>query len=273
VNIILGLVVFLLIFATVAVVFFNINLIELRAELNNTKMQLELQLTQQQQESQTQIDKVGQNLEATQASLEVQLSELKASASSDFSGIIEGAVKAVVSIQTDVAQGSGFIISNEGYIITNAHVLNGAHWVRALTYEDGLKDASLIGYDGKMDVAVLKISGSHDSLEFEDSNDVKVGEKVVAIGNPLGLSFSVSEGIVSALNRPGLNNIEAYIQTDVSLNPGNSGGPLVNKKGKVIGINNFKVGNSEGLGFALEADAAVKAINQISMQALNVSIA
>jgi len=86
--------------------------------------------------------------------------------------------------------------------------------------------------------------------------------------NPFGLSFSVTEGIVSSLDRPGPAGDEVYIQTDVPLNPGNSGGPLINKKGKVIGINNFKIADSENLGFALESNEAVKVINEISQSEL-----
>ena len=86
---------------------------------------------------------------------------------------------------------------------------------------------------------ILKIEGNYPFLKFEDSANVRIGEKVIAIGNPLGLSFSVSEGIVSAKDRLGQNNLPAYIQTDAALNPGNSGGPLVNIKKEIIGINNF----------------------------------
>ncbi len=275
VNILLGLVVFLLVFTVAAMVLLNLNIMDLSRELNQTKgelSQLEIRLEEQGLETQSQIGVIEMNLEETQADLEGQFAELKASASADFSGIIEAAVKSVVSIKTDVAQGSGFIISEDGYVITNTHVLNKASFAKALTSDGNLRDAGLIGYDAVLDVAVLKISGSFDSIEFGDSDDVRVGEKAIAIGNPLGLSFSVSEGIVSALDREGPNGENVYIQIDVPLNPGNSGGPLVNKKGEVIGINNFKVGNSEGLGFALEADTAVKVINEISMKALNISI-
>ena len=104
---------------------------------------------------------------------------------------------------------------------------------------------------------------NYNYLKFDDSSKLQVGEKTIAIGNPLGLSFSVSEGIISALKREGPNNIPAYIQIDVPLNRGNSGGPLINKNGKVIGINNFKLQNSENLGFSLESNYAVEAINKI----------
>lgn len=271
-NILLGLVVFLIVFVVVAVVLFNINLIELRHELNQTREEIDLKFLQQQEQTESRVGEIEMSLEEAQADLEGQLAKLKASASADFSGIIEEAVPGVVSIQTDVSQGSGFIIDDNGYVVTNAHVLNQAHWAKALTSDGISRDAILVGWDGDIDIAVLKIDGSFDSLEFGDSDEVKVGEKAIAIGNPLGLSFSVSEGIVSGLNREGPNGRNIYIQIDAPLNSGNSGGPLVNKEGEVIGINNFKVGGAEGLGFALESDVAVDKINQISMKELNVTI-
>ena len=101
---------------------------------------------------------------------------------------------------------------------------------------------------------------------------VQVGEKVIAIGNPLGLQFSVSQGIVSATHREGANRLNAYIQTDAALNPGNSGGPLINTEGKVIGINNFKIGGGESLGFALESNYIEETINEIAQEELGVEL-
>ncbi len=211
------------------------------------------------------------SLEETKSTLEKnkqELIELKASASSDFSGIIEEAIKSVVTVRTDVSQGTGFIITDDGYIVTNAHILSGGSEVYVLDYEQNKKTTQFIGYDQDLDIALLKISGNYNALEFGNSDDVVIGEKVIAIGNPLGLQFSVSEGIVSGINRPGPTGLEAYIQTDAALNPGNSGGPLINKKGKVIGINNFKVSDGESLGFALESDYIIEGVNQISQSAL-----
>jgi len=202
-------------------------------------------------------------------SLDVELEEVKASASTDFSSVIEDAVPSVVTIRTNVAQGTGFIINEEGYLVTNAHVLTSANQVSAITSNKQILSANLIGYDSNLDVALLKIPGNYDKLELANSDNIQTGEKVIAIGNPLGLQFSVSEGIVSAVHRPGINNQEIYIQTDAALNPGNSGGPLINKKGEVIGINNFKIGSSEGLSFALESNSLREAINEISSLALN----
>ncbi len=223
-------------------------------------------------DSQSKIRELSENLIETKESLgsiNTELSELKATASSDFSGIIEEAIKSVVTIRTDVAQGTGFIITEDGYIVTNAHVLVGGHEVYAITFKQEKIPASFIGYNGDLDVALLKIPGNYDRLDFADSDKVQIGEKVIAIGNPLGLQFSVTEGIVSGVHRKGMNNLEAYIQTDAALNPGNSGGPLINKKGKVIGINNFKVSGGESLGFALESNYLKSTVNSIAQQILN----
>lgn len=207
-------------------------------------------------------------------SITQEISLLKASAGEDFSGIIESAVKSVVTIRTDSSQGTGFIIHEDGYIVTNAHVIadeNGylATGLKAINSEQQVKIAEFIGYDGSLDIALLKISGEYEALDLEDSDTVQVGERVIAMGNPLGLQFSVSQGIVSAVHRPGINKIEAYIQTDASLNPGNSGGPLINVKGNIIGINNFKISSGESLGFALESNYIKNTVNEIALEKLN----
>lgn len=203
------------------------------------------------------------------SSMDKEFALLKASVGEDFSGIIEDAIKSVVTIRTDVGQGTGFIINKEGYVVTNAHVLSGGRTINVIDYKQNSILAKFIGYDLNIDIALLKIPKKDYRLELTNSDDVHIGEKVIAIGNPLGLQFSVSQGIVSAVHRPGPNGIEAYIQTDAALNPGNSGGPLINKEGKVIGINNFKIGGGESLGFALESNYIESAINNISAKALN----
>jgi S1-C subfamily serine protease len=203
------------------------------------------------------------------SSIDQEFSVLKASVGEDFSRIIESAIKAVVTIKTDVGQGTGFIIDKEGYVVTNAHVLSGGRVINAIDYEQNVLPAEFIGYDKDFDIALLKILEADYRLKLDNSNNVQIGEKVIAIGNLLGLQFSVSQGIVSAVHRLGPNEVEAYIQTDAALNPGNSGGPLINKEGKVIGINNFKIGGGESLGFALESNYIEEVVNKIAMQALN----
>ena len=194
---------------------------------------------------------------------------LKASAGEDFSGIIEDAIKAVVTIRTDISQGTGFIISKDGYIVTNYHVMENANAAIIISSDNKNHVVSLIGFNDEFDLALLKIEGNFDRFRLGNSDDVQVGEKVIAIGNPRGLQFSVTQGIVSAIHREGPNGLEAYIQTDAALNPGNSGGPLINKEGRVIGINNFKIGGSESLGFALESNFIKEEINKIALENLN----
>ncbi len=240
----------------------------IRQELQYTS--LEKQVNDLKLETQANINSLSEGLIQTKGELGVigeEFDLLRASAGEDFSGIIDSSVPAVVTIRTDISQGTGFIIDNEGYVITNAHVLLGASAAGILTYDGEIHTVTRIGENTLLDLALLKIEGNYQDLEFEDSNNIEVGESVIAIGNPLGLQFSVSQGIVSAIHRAGPNGIEAYIQTDAPLNPGNSGGPLINKQGKVIGINNFKVGGSEGLGFALESNFIIEVINDIYFQA------
>jgi S1-C subfamily serine protease len=194
--------------------------------------------------------------------------ELKSSVSSDFSEITEELIKSVVTISTDVGQGSGFFIANGGYLITNYHVLKGASAAGVYTYDGKVHAVSSVGQDINMDVALLKIEKDYPELKLADSDKIVQAEKVLAIGNPYGLSFSVSEGIVSATNRIGPNGLNVYIQTTAELNSGNSGGPLINKNKEVIGMNNFKLSESEGLGFALESNYIKETVNNISQEIL-----
>ncbi|MCH8329715.1 MAG: trypsin-like peptidase domain-containing protein [Nanoarchaeota archaeon] len=205
---------------------------------------------------------------------EIQLGELKEELKSikvksqDFTSIIEDVLQSVVSVGTDKGLGSGVVIDNRGFIVTNYHVVNDANIIRILTYSGDVYDAALIGYDDIVDVAVLKVDASLEKLRFGDSDSVEVGERVIALGNPAGLSFTVTEGIVSAVHRKGFNNLEIYLQTDVPINPGNSGGPLVNTNSRIIGINNFKIGGYEGLGFAIESNTVKQIVDDIIEQYL-----
>ena len=208
-------------------------------------------------------------LSTQQKSFEEEINLLKSSTQADFSGIVEGAVKSVVAVSTERSMGSGFIMDEQGYIITNYHIIQGSEDKLAVrTYDKKILPAAFIGKDEVRDMALLKIDGNYDYLELSDSDELKVGQKVIAIGNPLGLSFTVTEGIISALERPGPNGYREYIQTDVSLNPGNSGGPLIDTQGEVIGINNFKIGGAENLGFALQSNSMRESINKIANKTL-----
>ncbi len=203
-----------------------------------------------------------------QSEFEQQIITLK-SAQEDFSGVVENSVKKVVTISTEKSIASGFFVSTDGYIVTNYHVITGQEKnIKVLTYDRELMSGQFIGKDEFRDLALIKVQGEYSSFELADSDELQAGKKVIAIGNPLGLSFTVTEGIISALNRIGPNDIPEYIQTDVSLNPGNSGGPLIDTTGKVIGINNFKIGGAESLGFALESNAVRTSINKIANQTI-----
>ncbi|HKZ34093.1 MAG TPA: trypsin-like peptidase domain-containing protein [Candidatus Nanoarchaeia archaeon] len=233
-----------------------------------------------QKSAQTQIDEMSSTLLSIQGSLEEkqqQIDLLKASAGEDFSGIIESSIPSVVIIRTDSGQGAGFIIDEDGYIVTNAHVLADesgylATGIHAINYGGERIDLEFIGYDNELDIALLKAQGDYKALELGDSDNVKIGERVIAIGNPYGLTFSVTEGIISGIHRQGPNGLSAYIQIDAALNPGNSGGPLIDKQGNVIGMNNFKISGGENLGFALESDYIETAVNNIALEALNQTI-
>jgi serine protease Do len=161
--------------------------------------------------------------------------------------------------------GSGIIISPDGYIVTNNHVVDGATDIRVTLNDRRVLPAKLIGADPMTDVAVIKINGGNfPSLPWGDSTALKPGQTVLAFGNPFNFRFTVTRGIVSALNRPNPYSDDArkpgeFIQTDAAINPGNSGGPLVNAHGEVIGINTFLIsqtGTFSGMGFAIPTQIA-----------------
>lgn len=268
----------LLIFLVVNSIFLYILFVKLDLQYNSLNKQLIIldsdtqskitQLTNSLVNLQKNLGETKESLNFINSSIKNEINNIKASTSSDFSGIIEDSIESVVTIRTDVSQGTGFIIASDGYIVTNAHVLSGARALKVVTYNKENHKTELIGYDLNYDIALLKIQGNYKQVELENSENIQVGEKVIAVGNPLGLQFSVSEGIISGIDRIGSNEIDAYIQTDAALNPGNSGGPLINKKGKVIGINNFKISGGENLGFALESNYIKEVVNTIANEKL-----
>ena len=164
--------------------------------------------------------------------------------------------------------GSGFVISEDGYIVTNNHVVENASDIR-VTFTDGLKlEAELIAFDAETDLALLKVNGEDlPHLEFGDSDTAKVGNWVMAIGNPHGLGGTVTAGIVSARGRMLGGRYDDFIQTDASINRGNSGGPLFDLDGKVIGVNSMIIspsGGSIGIGFAIPSNLAKNIIDQLA---------
>lgn len=162
--------------------------------------------------------------------------------------------------------GSGFIISNDGYILTNNHVVAGADEIK-IKLSDGREfKAEVKGTDEKLDLAVLKIDvkGGLPVAQLGDSDTIQVGEWVMAIGNPFGLNQTVTAGIVSAMGRViGSGPYDDFIQTDASINPGNSGGPLFNADGRVIGINTAIVAGGQGIGFAIPINMAKGVLPQL----------
>lgn len=169
--------------------------------------------------------------------------------------------------QPQRALGSGFIISPDGYILTNNHMVEGADKVTVELADDRKFTAEVTGTDPVTDIAVIKINAENlPYLEFADSDNLEVGEWVLAIGNPLGFSHTVTAGIVSAKGRSlQLADIENFIQTDAAINRGNSGGPLLNLEGKVVGMNTAIYGatGNIGIGFAIPANMARHAYKQI----------
>tara|TARA_B100000929_G_C15483819_1_gene412106 strand:- start:248 stop:1615 length:1368 start_codon:yes stop_codon:yes gene_type:complete len=169
------------------------------------------------------------------------------------------------------AVGSGFLISADGYIITNNHVVAAADEIRVTLNDRRVFDAEIIGLDEPSDLALLKI-GANDlpSVQFGDSDRLRVGEWVLAIGSPFGLEFSAAAGIVSAKGRsmPGRStyNYMSFIQTDVAINQGNSGGPLFNLEGEVVGINSqilSSTGGSNGISFSIPSNVALNVVSQL----------
>lgn len=179
--------------------------------------------------------------------------------------------------QQGEATGSGFVIDNEGHVVTNAHVVEGAESISVSFEGEQEFSAKLIGTDPSTDVAVLKVNGTDDELKnalspvaFGDSQDVTVGDPVVAIGNPFNLDRTLTTGVVSALQRqlqaPNGFAIDDVIQTDAAINPGNSGGPLLNMRGEVIGVNSqiqSRGGGNDGIGFAVPSKTVKRIVDQL----------
>jgi serine protease Do len=163
--------------------------------------------------------------------------------------------------------GSGFILDSSGYILTNAHVVEGATNIYVTLTDKREFKAKLIGSDPRTDVALVKIEAKDlPKLPIGDSSKVRVGEWVLAIGSPFGLDNTVTAGIISAKGRETNDSITPFIQTDVAINPGNSGGPLINTRGEVIGINSqiySKSGGYMGISFAIPIDEAIRISEQL----------
>ncbi|MDF3606468.1 Do family serine endopeptidase [Paracoccus sp. DMF-8] len=170
--------------------------------------------------------------------------------------------------QRSNALGSGFVISAEGLIVTNNHVIDGADEIEVEFYSGKRLPATVIGKDSNTDIAVLKVESDEKLpfVQFGNSDQARVGDWVLALGNPLGQGFSASTGIVSARNRALTGTYDDFIQTDAAINRGNSGGPLFNMQGEVIGVNTAILspnGGSIGIGFSMASNVVSKVVDQL----------
>ena len=194
-----------------------------------------------------------------------------------YTKVIDSVVSISCSIPGGSATGTGVIISTDGYVVTNAHVVEGARQIQVLLTDGRALEATLIGADTITDLAVLEIQADNlVAAQLGDSSVLRVGDAVVAIGDPLGITFrgTMTDGIVSAINRDVMvdGRVMNLIQTNAALNSGNSGGPLINCYGQVIGINTMKIGDYysaagvEGIGFAIPSATVSHIVNQLLQQ-------
>ena len=169
--------------------------------------------------------------------------------------------------QRSEALGSGFVISEDGFIVTNNHVIEGADEINIEFFDGKLLEAKLVGTDPKTDIALLKVDATDlPYVAFGNSDEMRVGDWVMAMGNPLGQGFSVSAGIVSARGRELSGTYDDFLQTDAAINKGNSGGPLFNLEGEVVGVNTAILspsGGSIGIGFSMASNVVTKVVDQL----------
>ena len=211
-------------------------------------------------------------------SINMEPRQITLSTKMDTTKVIEEVKSAVVGISCTMyngySVGSGVAIAENGYILTNQHVVNGAKNIRVYFADKTDSLASLIWQDSSMDLAVVKTERNLPYLQCGEAGDVLAGEDVLAIGTPLTLDFrhTVTKGIVSALNRTlqvenasgNITYMQNLIQHDASINPGNSGGPLINSRGQVIGINTLRASEAEGLGFAIPINVGKQVVDSPS---------
>lgn len=253
------------------------SLTNLDGKINSNKNELEKEVSDLRNESANAIKGLGGNIDALikeseKSKKEIEkltegleeLENVQIQASKDFSLIIEDVIDSVVVVKAGDSFGSGVFVSPE-YLITNYHVVKDSEddLVIGTVDNKGFR-ADLIGYEPNVDIAVLQVkNGNFPFLEFENMDNVKIGESVIAVGSPLGLSFSVTQGIISSKQRTGPNKLNIYLQTDAPINPGNSGGPLINLNKKIVAINTWKIANVEGLGFSIRADVVKDVYEEI----------
>lgn len=255
----------------------DINIIYSRTENINKDLKSNIQTTHAQAVSRDKalsdsIQKIS-NHSLTELSIFEQQLEIFKETAIDFTPIIPKAIKSVVTIGKKgpgyfTTAGSGVFINNNGYIITNYHVIDDLNDITIRTNNGEEYDTTIIGKDEEWDIAVIKVITEKDNFDyllFGSETDIFVGKHVIAVGNPVGFESTVTEGIISNTNRLINGNDIHYIQTDVAINSGNSGGPLIDKNGNIVGIATLKYSKVgfEGLSFALRIDDVKRIVHNI----------
>ena len=192
-----------------------------------------------------------------------------ASISKDSFNQIYSSVKdSVVTIKTNIGRGSGVIVTDQGHVVTNEHVIRGAKQIQIITSDNVSFPATIVGTDAITDIALLKSNYIGKPIIFSDSSKAKIGDIVLAIGNPFGVGQTLTQGIISRTNSGHIteNPLDEFLQSDAAINPGNSGGAMVNTSGKLIGINTMNLslgGGSDGIGLAVPSNLVKNIIEQI----------
>jgi S1-C subfamily serine protease len=184
-----------------------------------------------------------------------------------YNDIYKSVKNSVVTIQTNKGRGSGVIVSDDGHVVTNEHVIRGANIVNIISLDNNVYSAKIVGVDAITDIALLKSNFKGKAISFSDSSTVKIGDIVLAIGNPFGVGQTLTKGIISRTNSDHIteNPLDEFLQSDAAINPGNSGGAMVNLKGDLIGINTMNLslgGGSDGIGLAVPSNL----VNNITQQ-------
>tara|TARA_Y100000768_G_scaffold375957_1_gene347412 strand:- start:13743 stop:14738 length:996 start_codon:yes stop_codon:yes gene_type:complete len=189
-------------------------------------------------------------------------------ANNSYNYIYNGVKNSVVTIKTDIGRGSGVIVTNQGHVVTNEHVIKGAKKVVIITSDNQTHNAKIVGVDTITDIALLNSAYKGKAITFSDSSNVKIGDIVLAIGNPFGVGQTLTQGIISRTNSGHIteNPLDEFLQSDAAINPGNSGGAMVDLNGNLVGINTMNVsigGGSDGIGLAVPSNLVKKITKQL----------
>lgn len=264
--------------ANAKLVKFQEDIADLRLELSNIKQSMESALipitesiSRVQKESEQSITDITNAIERIEKENTQSISGLRETVKKvsldkdDISLVAQDAMPAVVSIKTDMQQGTGFFVSGDGFVLTNAHLLTDNSFVKVVTFDHKTYFGQVVGIDVPSDIALLKINSDPSQfLRLGDSDSMAAGDDVIAIGNPGGFDFSVSKGVISSTDRQNKHRVDMF-QMDISINPGNSGGPLINRQGLVVGMNSGFIYTPtslfERLGFAIKSNYIKNKVN------------